>query len=259
MTNTPAKILSATVCMAVVAVGVGIAMSRSHWGQSKVNANAQKAVSVAEPVHVGHRRTRSPMRLPDEVAAISSKPVAMDGDSGSPDALEDADEIRAWARKNPQRAWEWLVNARPGAKRDTVAEMACQEIAETNAAVAVMLADTFGAGCSNVLANLMEQWADRDLEGAYTWAAAKPPGAQRDDLLGRIAFVESKTDPGDAAKLVAEQIPPGRSQDEAAISVLYQWALKDPDAAMNWARSFSAETLHDRAVNEVQNVMASVH
>jgi hypothetical protein len=71
--------------------------------------------------------------------------------------------------------------------------------------------------------------------------------------------VESKTDPKDAANLVAEQIPPGRIQDEAAISVIYQWALKDPEAAMNWAQSFPVGTLHDRAVNEVQNVMASIH
>jgi len=257
--NNPAKILAAMVCMVVVAVGGGITMSRFHRGRGELNANARKTLSVAEPAHLERRRSRRATRLPNEAAAISSEPVAVEGDSGSPDALEDPDEIRAWARKHPQRAWEWLVSAPPGAKRDTIAEMACLEIAETNAAAAVMVADNFGAGCSNVLENLMGQWADGDLQAAYTWAAAKPPGAQRDNLLGRIAFVESKTDPSDAAKLVAEQIPPGPSQDEAAISVLYQWALKDPDAAMNWARSFSAGTLHDRAVNEVQNVMASIH
>jgi len=258
MMNTPAKILTAMVCIAVVAVGGGITMSRSHRSQREVKVDARKAVSVTEPVHVERRRSRA-MRLPDAGAGISSEAVAVEGDSGSLVTLEDPDEIRAWARNNPQRAWEWLVSAQPGAKRDTVAEMACMQIAETNAEVAVMLADRFGAGCSNVLENLMGQWADRDLQAAYTWAVAKPPGAQRDNLLGRIAFVESKTDPSDAARLVADQIPPGRSQDEAAISVLYQWALKDPDAAMNWARSFSAGTLHDRAVNEVQNVMASIH
>ena len=59
--------------------------------------------------------------------------------------------------------------------------------------------------------------------------------------------------------MVAQQIPSGAIQDEAAISVLYQWALKDPQAAMRWAQSFSAGTLRDRAINEVQNIMASIH
>jgi len=121
----------------------------------------------------------------------------------------------------------------------------------------VALADGYGAGCTNVLENLVMQWADQNVLDAYNWAAAKPPGAQRDALLSRIAFVESKTDPQDAATLVAQQIPAGQNQDEAAISVISQWALKDPNAAMKWAQSFSAGTLHDRAINEVRNVMAS--
>jgi len=185
--------------------------------------------------------------------------VAANVDFDSPDALEDPDQIREWARRNPQRARNWIVGAPDGAKRDTVSEMVCLEIAETNAAAAVVLMDAYGPRCTNVLENLMMQWADENVEAAYAWAAAKPPGEQRDGLLSRVAFVESKTDPKDAANLVAEQVPPGRIQDEAAISVIYQWALKDPEAAMNWAQSFPVGTLHDRAVNEVQNVMASIH
>jgi hypothetical protein len=256
--NNPAKIFVVAVCVIVVTAAVGITMARSHRAHDDMNSRAPRAAASVEPGHFENRHNR-PTRLRDQAASIRLDPLAADADSGNPDILEDPDEIRAWARRNPGRAWDWLVGAQEGAKRDTVAEMVCLKIAETNAAVAVMLADVFGAGCSNVLENLMVQWADADVQGAYTWAAAKPPGAQRDNLLGRIAFVESKTDPSDAATLVAEQIPPGRVQDEAAISVVYQWALKDPQAALNWAQSFSAGTLHDRAVTEVQNVMASIH
>jgi hypothetical protein len=245
--------------VAAVAIGVGILISDSHRTDGDVNSSAQMAPGPLEPIHVEHRHDRGSMSLPAQAASIRLKRVAADVDSDSPDTLEDPDQIRAWARKNPQRAWDWIVGAPEGAKRDTVSEMVCLEIAETNAAVAVALVEAYGARCTNVLENLMMQWADRDVAAAYTWAAAKPPGEQRDGLLSRIAFVESKTDPKDAATLVAEQIPPGPIQDEAAISVVYQWALKDPEAAMNWAQSFPGGILHDRAVNEVRNVMASIH
>ena len=251
--NPPARLFLLSVYALCVAVAAGITTSRSHRAHGDMNSSARVAPAPAELGRAEHRHNRGSMRLRHETASIRLEP---DADPGSPDTLEDPDQIRAWAERNPQRAWDWLRSAPEGAKRDSVSERVCLGIAETNAAAAVMCGDVYGVR-TNVLENLMVQWADRDVGAAYAWAAAKPPGEQRDGLLSRIAFVESKTDPKDAATLVAEQIPPGPIQDEAAISVLYQWALKDPEAAMNWAQTFSSETLHDRAINEVWSVMAS--
>jgi hypothetical protein len=85
---------------------------------------------------------------------------------------------------------------------------------------------------------------------------AKPPGEQRDQLLQRIAFVVAKTNPAEAAQLVSQQMSPGQTQTEAAISVLYQWTQQDPAAAMAWAESFPPGDLRERAINEVKNVSA---
>ena len=49
------------------------------------------------------------MRLLDQTAFIQLQSVVADADSDSPDNLEDPDEIRAWARRNPQRAGDWLA------------------------------------------------------------------------------------------------------------------------------------------------------
>jgi hypothetical protein len=84
----------------------------------------------------------------------------------------------------------------------------------------------------------------------------QPAGEQRDRLLARIAFVESQTNPDAAVRLVVDQMSAGTAQAEAAISVMHQWALRDPAAAMAWAESFPPGDLHDRAVNEVNNVSA---
>jgi hypothetical protein len=75
-------------------------------------------------------------------------------------------------------------------------------------------------------------------------------------LLQRIAFVEAKSNPAEAGRLISEQMSPGQIQSEAAISVLYQWTRQDAAAAMAWAESFPPGDLRERAINEVKNVSA---
>jgi hypothetical protein len=168
---------------------------------------------------------------------------------------EDPDEAREWARNNPHDALAWMLNAPAGDMRDTVAEMACAKIAQSDPARAVSLAEAYSGGCSNLLENLVHQWAEQDERAAATYASAKAPGAERDRLLSRVAFVRSKLNPAEGAKLVAQQISPGEVQNEAAISVLHQWALQDPNAALAWAQSFPEEGLRTRAIAEVKPML----
>src|SRR6185503_15598474 len=107
-------------------------------------------------------------------------------------------------------------------------------------------------GCSNLLENMVQQWADQNESAARAYAINKPPGEERDRLLSRVALTRSKESPVDAAKLVVEWISPGEVQNEAAISVLHQWALLDPDAALAWAQLFPEESLRNRALKEVE-------
>ena len=117
--------------------------------------------------------------------------------------------------------------------------------------------ERYSGGCSNLLENLVHQWADQNEPAALAYAMRKPPGEERDRLLGRVAFTRSKENPADAAKLVAEWISPGEVQNEAAVSVLHEWALRDPRAALAWAQLFSENSLRDRALTEVGNVSST--
>jgi hypothetical protein len=173
-----------------------------------------------------------------------------------PEPPEDPDAAREWARKNPHDALVWMRNAPAGEKRDTVVEMACAQLAESDPARAVSLAEGYSGGCSNLLENLVHQWAEQNQPAATAYVISKPPGEERDRLLGRVAFTRSIENPFEAAQLVAESISPGEVQDEAAISVLHQWALRDPNAAFAWAASFPEGTVRDRALNEIANILS---
>jgi hypothetical protein len=181
--------------------------------------------------------------------------------SDSPVNSQDLDQNREWARNFPADALAWLKNAPEGKQRLTIAEIACSYLAQTNPAAAVTLAENcLGSSTNNaaqfLLDNMTQQWASQDMQAASAWALAKPAGEQRDRLVQRIAIAESSANPADAAQLIVQQMQPGATQDEAAISVLYQWAQKDAPAAMAWAESFPAGDLRDRAIKEVKNVSA---
>ena len=181
--------------------------------------------------------------------------------SVSPVNSQNLDENREWARNNPADAAAWLTNAPDGRQRVAVAEIVCPQLAQTNAAAAVKLAENcLGEGANDsaqyLLDNMAQQWASQDLQAASAWALAKPAGEQRDRLLQRIAIAESSANPAQAARLISEQMSPGPTQNEAAISVIYQWAQQDATAAMAWAESFPAGDLRDRAIKEVKNVTA---
>ena len=163
------------------------------------------------------------------------------------------DEIRDWVMSNPAEASAWLTTAPAGTMRDDVAELVCLQQAQSDPPQALALAEQFGGSHkTNILENVTQQWAEQDESAAYQWAAGQPPGDERDRLLGRIALVQSKSAPDLAARMVAQQISPGAVQDEAAISVLYQWAAIDRNAALAWAESFPAGNLRDRAIREVE-------
>lgn len=165
---------------------------------------------------------------------------------------EDLDEAREWTRQSLSEALAWLMNAPAGEQRDAVAEIVCASAAQSDPAHAVSLAERFSGGNSNLLENLLQQWADQNEPAAYAYAISQPAGDERNRLLSRVALARSRENPVGAAKLVAEQIAPGEVQNEAAISVLHQWALRDPDAALGWAQLFPEESIRNRALKEVE-------
>lgn len=144
------------------------------------------------------------------------------------------------------------------ASQDTL-EHRCLQLAEHDPRAAVILAiNNFNTDPQPVLLeNLVGQWATRDLQASYEWVQEQQPGEFRDGLLERIAFVGSQSDPVSAAQIVIEEMTPGPQQNEAAISVLHQWAQIDLNAAAAWAAKFGGGDFRKRAMAEVEGMRKS--
>jgi hypothetical protein len=162
---------------------------------------------------------------------------------------------QAWAAVDPAGATTWAASLGDSEERKSTLTDVALQIAQTDPASAVGLAERLDFGGSNgTLENLAQLWADKDLAAALDWATQQPAGGQRDQIIARMAFVQAHTAPEDAVNLVVAQIPPGPAQDEAAMSVLNQWGMQDYPEAFNWVNQFQDGPLRDRALKELAGI-----
>ena len=132
----------------------------------------------------------------------------------------------------------------------------CLALAEHDplAAMEMALANHLQDVDSRLLTSLISQWAIHDFDGVHAWMKTQETGAWRNDMLARLAYLRAQTDPLAAARLAVADISPRPARDEAMISVLHQWALRDPEAAKAWADSFRGDRLKTRALAEIQGL-----
>ena len=174
-----------------------------------------------------------------------SGPLASSEESGAPAVAPRA--------SSPALSAEEAVSPRIRLERQ------CLTLAEQDplAAMDFALKHKLTADDPGLLTSLLMQWASRDFDAAYEWTKTQEAGAWRDNTLAHLAYLRAQTDPLAAARLVVADISVGPARDEAIISVVHQWALRDRDAAGRWAQSFVDEKLRARASAEVAGLAAA--
>lgn len=137
------------------------------------------------------------------------------------------------------------------AARLTVLAVQCFHLAGQSPPRALEFALRNQIDSAAVLGNVVHQWADFRVADAVAWAASYPPGETRDEIFSRICFVWSKNHPAEAALLAIQQIGGEFAREEAIISVLHQWGLRDLDGARNWLAGYPPGKVKTRAAAEL--------
>lgn len=165
---------------------------------------------------------------------------------------------RAWASRDLTSAEAWAGGLADGVERQSALVSLCMEVGQSEAGQAVALAEKHGVGSEDapVMENLIHQWAVQDFSTAAAWIKERPAGEKREQLVMRLALVQSATEPAEAARLVVNEIPEGQIQTEAIISVIDQWARRDMAGAREWVGLFPESELRTRAENELSNIAA---
>jgi len=161
-----------------------------------------------------------------------------------------------WAALDPTKAMTWAQGLPDEDERKDVAEFVCYRVAEEDPMKAREMA--MAAGFSDdtpLVADLIQQWATKEPAKARDWALSQPEGETREVLLAGLAPLLAQQDPAAAGRIVSEELSGGH-QEEAAMSVLYQWARKDAAAATAWVRQFPEGALKRRAEEELQGILS---
>ncbi|HEX2855768.1 MAG TPA: hypothetical protein VHO24_21205 [Opitutaceae bacterium] len=163
---------------------------------------------------------------------------------------------RGWGEKNTAGALAWAGGLKVEYEREAALADAAAGLARENPEQAFQLtARSLGANePSLALESLAHRWAEKDFPAALAWTLASSAGAQREQLLARLAFVESRGDARTAALLVTERMKPGETQNEAVIAVLHQWAPRDLPGALAWVDRFPESVLRERAIAELHAI-----
>lgn len=161
--------------------------------------------------------------------------------------------INRWVRTNTAAAFIWADAILDAEDRRAVFHYACQALArrDPRQAMQAALDRGFDREPNSLLDVLAVEWARQDFSTALNWTRQLPKGETREQLTGRLAQVLAHRDPVHATRLVLE-MSPGPVLEEAAISVLHQWSLRDLEAATGWAVRFAEGTLRERALAELE-------
>jgi hypothetical protein len=165
---------------------------------------------------------------------------------------------QVWASSSSADAETWAAQLPEVSERQLQLSLICNEVANTDPARAVLEVERLDLGEHRgvMLQHFAQRWAAQDLSAAKAWTMAHPAGEERDNLLARIALVQSGAAPAEAARLIVDQIAPGPIQIEATISVINQWARRDIAGATAWVELFPPGTTKERAEAEISGIAA---
>src|SRR6185436_13863480 len=102
---------------------------------SPESAPREEVISTASGTVADPTKTSLRWRLPKP--SLRQEPALETVASAPIEPPADPDELREWARQNPEKALAWMRSAAAGETRDTVAEIVCARVAESNTAEAV--------------------------------------------------------------------------------------------------------------------------
>ena len=159
---------------------------------------------------------------------------------------------RQWTAVDFAGAMTWLAGLESRRDQRDAAEAGVRELARTDHAGAIEVAQVFQVGTGDgSLEHLAQIWAEESPHEAVDWILGRPAGPQRDLLLARIAYVRAQSDPVEAATLAVDFMTPGAARDQAIAAVSRQWAVRDPLAAAAWVERFPPGPLRRVSLTEV--------
>ncbi len=177
----------------------------------------------------------------------------MPQDSARESALRDL--AQSWGREAPVAAERWARALLDPAERERALTQVCLEVAAKDPRETIRIAQANGLHPGIVQA-AAARWAAMDFSAALAWTDEAPEGEVRDRVLLQLIQSRAGEAPAEAAVMLSVSKLNDAAKEEAAMGIVHQWLLKDPDAARKWVERFPEGPAKERAMVEVQGAMA---
>lgn len=108
---------------------------------------------------------------------------------------------------------------------------------------------------TNLLGQVLPQWAQMDLKNALAWVQQLPPGSAQTAALIHLSYTWIEADAFGAAAF-ARDLPPGNEQFLAAL--VSQWSQKDQRAVVEWSQQLAEGPAKERVLINLASVLAQI-
>ncbi len=165
---------------------------------------------------------------------------------------------RAWSASDSVAAIEWVKHLETPAERTSVLTTLVYEVARTDPAGASVLVPEMPTGNSReeMAARVAAEWTATSPAKALAWATGMPDENVRDRAVAAIATTLADIDPISAGTIAIQSLPPGKTQNDAVLSVVQTWVQSEPEKAANWVAAFPEGLLRDTALEAVVKLWA---
>ena len=184
-----------------------------------------------------------------DIRAAANWAASSPGGALRPASLEQVALV--WAGRDPACASEWARSLRSEAERADALRLIAHEVVRTDPVAALAMAAGLPAGepRDQLFVRAASEWAATAPENAALWARKIPDLALREKILAGVAVAWGEREPVMAATLAAKELPPGRPQSDAVVSIVQRWGQVDPQAAARWVAGFPESMLRDAALD----------
>jgi hypothetical protein len=165
---------------------------------------------------------------------------------------------RAWAKQNVEAAATWAARLKSKDEKLTALSDIVIQANQSDPKEALVLCEKYDFATYNpsTVHSTLQALAKQDSQAAIEWVQQQPDLDFRNEAYSQIAMATASQDPSAAAQLVTSVMTPGSTQEEAAMSILHQWILKDPKGAKAWVAVFPNGDFRQRAEDELTHAEA---
>ena len=172
-------------------------------------------------------------------------------EAGRGSALQQA--VLAWSELDLNAALDWVKALPADATKTALTLDLAYEATRSDAVLALQLAAPLPVSAERdvLLTHALSEWAESDHAAAQNWITSITDTALQQRLTATLATVLAKTQPAQAASLVSQSLSPGQYQNQAALTVIQQWAQTAPTTAAQWLIQFPEGSLKNQATQQL--------